>query len=519
MKQVTKLGLVLALCFALINLYAINKFKFDTNDTFTETKKQLRSSPRSNETFGTSAAVDEGETIQVTLPIDKSKPINNFVDTKHTVTETKETFEITAAAAVDEGESIINHAVTKTNETFEITAAAATVDEGKTIQVTLPIYNSKPNSGSMCHPDYSNGTGLELVTSHCRGHKCMPHSKDVDKSLLDLSFQDVNVTSDGKEGCKMLWFAAMHETEGMCDGRGHAYNVDYSIALNSFLANAKDVLQPVLILGRYGTKYENSTDPSKLALWAEERGVQVVYSSRLSFQEDVNKGLSNLFSSKTFSHLQGPFLRLDIPKFIKEHSLLDQPNICTDHVLYTDVDVIFSARFTDKDVQILQKSIGDGMLLYGREYLKRRDIGNTGVMVINVDQFERELPKILHMAKNLETYPTHDQEMLGRYSSRKTSKMYKLLPIFYNWKTYWGLEPSDFSQVKIVHLHGPKVGNYLEEMSTCNVTILSPTFVFPDYIKLLNQGICCDQGRTSQWAIETTNKLQAPIEDLCEVKK
>jgi len=181
MKQVIKLGLVLIICVTIINFHVIN----------------------------------------------------TFVDTKHTITETNETFEILTLAA-----------------------------EGEAIQVTLPIYNSKPNSGSMCHPDYSNGTGLELVTSHCRDHRCMPHSKDVDNSLLDLSFQDVNVTSDGKEGCKMLWFAAMHETEGMCDGRGHAYNVDYSIALNSFLANAKDVLQPVLILGRYGTKYENSTDPN-----------------------------------------------------------------------------------------------------------------------------------------------------------------------------------------------------------------------------------------------------------------
>ena len=125
--------------------------------------------------------------------------------------------------------------------------------------------------------------------------------------------------------------------------------------------------------------------------------------------------MSDLFSSKTFSHLQGPVLRLDIPKIIKEHSLLDQPNICTDHVLYTDVDIIFSAPFTDKDVQILQKSIGDGMLLYGREFGKHPQVFNTGVMAMNVYKFERELPKILHIAKNSKQYPSHDQEMLNSY--------------------------------------------------------------------------------------------------------
>jgi len=203
MKQVIKLGTVLAICVVtIINLYVMNK----------------------------------------------------FVDTKH-----------------------IHTSISSPNETPK-TLLTLTGEEEETIQqVTLPIYNSKPNSGSMCHPDNSNGTDLDLVTSHCRKRRCMQHSKDVDENLLDLlSFQGVDVTSGGKEGCKMLWFAAMHETEGMCDGRGHTYSVDYSVALNSFLANAKDVLQPVLILGRYGTKYENSTDPSKLTLWAEDRGVRVL---------------------------------------------------------------------------------------------------------------------------------------------------------------------------------------------------------------------------------------------------
>jgi len=86
MKQVIKLGTVLAICVTIINLYVMNK----------------------------------------------------FVDTKHTPISPNETF-----------------------KTLTLTG-----EEEETIQVTLPIYNSKPNSGNMCHPDNSNGTGLDLVTSH-----------------------------------------------------------------------------------------------------------------------------------------------------------------------------------------------------------------------------------------------------------------------------------------------------------------------------------------------------------------
>ena len=55
----------------------------------------------------------------------------------------------------------------------------------------------------------------------------------------------------------MLWFAAMHESDDLCKfattGQ-HAYNVDYSIALNSALKNAHDSLQDVAAFHHYNTK-------------------------------------------------------------------------------------------------------------------------------------------------------------------------------------------------------------------------------------------------------------------------
>lgn len=407
----------------------------------------------------------------------------------------------------------------------------------------FPTFHSLPPTKSMCRPDSINNT--HAVISFCSTVEqppCMQHQKYADKELQvvlpseikeideehrnNSNIRSTTYQTTNEEECKMLWFAAMHESDWLCnkmaENNQHRYNIDYSVALNSMLEHAYDVFQPVLILGRYGMVNENSIVPTKLGRWAEEKGVKVIYSPRLSFQEDVNQGLPYYAQHKIFSHLQGPFLRLDIPKFTKEHKLFDIPNVCKDHVLYTDVDVIFANQFTRDDVQTLIQSIGQqgaGMLSYGREFSKSPEILNTGVMVMNVSHFEQVLPRILETAREAEKYPIHDQEMFNLYhesnEKEEAQGKFQLLPIYYNWKVYWGLEPSDFNQVKIVHLHGPKPGLGLEEMSKCNVTAIS-NFHIESYIPHLVQGMCCDQGRTAEWAINAIDSLKVSLDDLCD---
>jgi hypothetical protein len=104
-----------------------------------------------------------------------------------------------------------------------------------------------------------------------------------------------------------------------------------------------------------------------------------------------------------------------------------------------------------------------------------------------------------------------------RESNDTLKEKFQLLPMHYNWKPYWGLEPSAFSQVKILHFHGPKLGSGLEIMAKCNVTAIS---FLPDneaYNNHLRQGICCDRGRTAEWSLEAIYHLKAPIDDLCDI--
>eukprot|EP00560_Eucampia_antarctica_P008868 CAMPEP_0197822968 /NCGR_PEP_ID=MMETSP1437-20131217/284_1 /TAXON_ID=49252 ORGANISM="Eucampia antarctica, Strain CCMP1452" /NCGR_SAMPLE_ID=MMETSP1437 /ASSEMBLY_ACC=CAM_ASM_001096 /LENGTH=428 /DNA_ID=CAMNT_0043421881 /DNA_START=169 /DNA_END=1452 /DNA_ORIENTATION=- len=295
-----------------------------------------------------------------------------------------------------------------------------------TSQFNFVPFNSYPSIGSMCHlpefhqdvlPYCNNKTGIG------QGRECLEHEKMVDDKLLQYMNIDHPLPP---EDCKMLWFAAMHESS--CENPNHHfYPQDYSVALNSALVNAGDILQPVLILSRYGLPNENSTKSNKLGIWAEEKGVKVIYPSQLSFQEDL---------PKTWPPNQsGPFLRIDIPKFVKEHNLFDMPNVCQDHVLYTDVDIVFPNKMTQKDVQILLQSVGTGIASYGREYGKSPHIQNTGVMVMHVKRFEQELPLILQTAREQDSYPGHDQYMLNIYKDTNEINRgkFQLLPIHYNW--------------------------------------------------------------------------------------
>jgi hypothetical protein len=219
--------------------------------------------------------------------------------------------------------------------------------------------------------------------------------------------------------------------------------------------------------------------------------------------------------------LQGPFLRLDIPKFVKEHSLFDMPNVCKHNVLYTDVDVIFANRITQQDVTNLSKLTGQAIVSYGREYSKLGLIFNTGVMVMNVERFEQELPKMLQQARDEKVYPGHDQILMNNYREANDAQKekFQLLPMHYSWKAYWGLEPSAFSQVKIIHFHGPKLGRGLEVIAKCNLTAMSllSKDVAKAYTPHLHQGICCDRGRTAKWSIEAIHLLKAPIYHICNI--
>lgn len=321
---------------------------------------------------------------------------------------------------------------------------------------------------------------------------------------------DLTHSAMGEEqGCTTLWFAGMHEL-GSCKEDGTGYQNMYAAALNSAIINAGDSLQPVLMLGRLDM--ENSTTLSKFGTWAKEKGAIVITVPNLSFQDVVNQYYSHLGGD----HRQGPWLRLEIPRLIKEYELLDKkPNICKEHVIYTDSDVIFANKISKADVKQLTDGLSSSgaVVSYGREGGKHPHIHNTGVMVIDVAKFADIIPGMINYLKANGDQGAFDQGLMNKYFRTHSATLgVHLLTIHYNWKVYWKVEPSSFEQVKVVHLHGPKPGRGLEAIAECD-----PTMEYPGaYDWYVRQGICCDEGRTASWAVKALEVLTPAPKDICE---
>jgi hypothetical protein len=130
----------------------------------------------------------------------------------------------------------------------------------------------------------------------------------------------------------------------------------------------------------------------------------------------------------------GPYLRMGYSVDGPDYGLLSLPNICLQCVLYPDADAVLPNRITHSDMQTLKsymtgrnvpiqtittrplriklRSIWNRfrlqiqpqpspIIMYGREsHWKGTIAQNTGVPLMDVDGFRRELPRILQFRQN-----------------------------------------------------------------------------------------------------------------------
>ena len=69
-----------------------------------------------------------------------------------------------------------------------------------------------------------------------------------------------------------------------------------------------------------------------------------------------------------------------------------------------------------------------------------------------------------------------------------------------------------------MHFHCPKPRKGLEIIAKCNVTALPHLRedLRRAYAPHINQGICCDYGRTAEWSMKVVNTFSASLDDLCD---
>ena len=196
-----------------------------------------------------------------------------------------------------------------------------------------------------------------------------------------------------------------------CDEENGGYRAEYAAFLRSQVMNAPDTLQPVLVLAWHGID-ANSTErsTSQLTTWAEQQGAIVINIDAFSFQAELDQ-------RNVTGGILGAFIRLDIPSLVEEHHLFARPNICKPEVLYTDSDGFFMNRISAEYMQYVKQAVHNSaeiVVAYGAEsQCNASEIVNTGVMIMHVDRFRAEWPKMLEFAMAEPKFPVHDQALLN----------------------------------------------------------------------------------------------------------
>ncbi|CAB9504725.1 O-methyltransferase [Seminavis robusta] len=378
-------------------------------------------------------------------------------------------------------------------------------------------------SYTSAHPESCQQRKLERF---CRRARCQrATAREASPHDAQLPFNaTITKQHDNTNNCKTLWFAGMSlGPNSQCTSEGGGYQREYAMALASARLHAADSLQPVLILTTRGTTTTNNPNISALdypiARWAQSQGAIVVTVNELSFQSVANQLAGDLVGKE---HTIGPYLRMDIPRIIRQYDLFRRANnICPRHVLYTDSDVLFVNPISVEDMHAVKRLVAnEAHVTYGLEFGIQGDVPiNTGVFVVDVPRWEQEWNSLLAFATSNGPFVAFDQGWLNAYYKNHPEKVV-MLPRRWNWKTYWDLEEqeeSSWTDIKIVHFHGPKPGLGLWDMATC----ASPTnWTFrEDFVKAymphLQAGVCCNQGKVAHYAQQIYNLLEPVTRDVC----
>lgn len=117
---------------------------------------------------------------------------------------------------------------------------------------------------------------------------------------------------------------------------------------------------------------------------------------------------------------------------------------------------------------------------------------------MDVPRFAKELPAMIRFRNehpDQTVFSAFDQAWLNLYFKKQPNGRH-MLPLYWNWTLYWQLEPvSSWSDVKIVHFHGPKPDSGAWYMADCRYRNL--THIHPVYHSLIHDSICCDGGKTA----------------------
>tara|TARA_Y100001938_G_scaffold19058_2_gene23763 strand:- start:17328 stop:18473 length:1146 start_codon:yes stop_codon:yes gene_type:complete len=145
------------------------------------------------------------------------------------------------------------------------------------------------------------------------------------------------------------------------------------------------------------------------------------------------------------SKAAGAWIRTDLPLHFPDHK----------YVVYTDCDVVFC-----RDVAPVMQRLTPEYLsavYWGAPAYGVDDYFNTGVMVVNIENFAKEREGLYETSRREEwggIRIANDEGCLNLHFDGRVDPMHKAL----NWRPWWGIYPS----AGIVHYHGSKIEQLVE---------------------------------------------------------
>ncbi len=167
-------------------------------------------------------------------------------------------------------------------------------------------------------------------------------------------------------------------------------------------------------------------------------GVQIIR-HKFSHEKEIYRLFDHDFLGRPMDpkKIVSAFMRMDIP-FVEKKA---------EYVLYVDLDVLFTRDIREEDLP------KPAYLAACGEFSPAQDMSqyfNAGVMVLNVRNMRRRCKLIFKDLENGTVVRGFDQGYLNKYCLADRT----WLPVEYNWKPYWGINP----EAAIIHYHGMKPG-------------------------------------------------------------
>lgn len=223
------------------------------------------------------------------------------------------------------------------------------------------------------------------------------------------------------------------------DSRNEIYSNLFKLSLKSALENT-DLEMVIMYDGDAETDCSNIMNEYQARYNDRVR----VIPHRFSLEEDLKSAYSNHYikmvsENSSLKKISGAFMRLDVP-FVEEKD---------EFVLYTDIDVYFNKNLdTDK---LAKPKFLAAAPEFEKDILNLKYF-NSGVMLLNVENMRNKCKLIFEELKTgkIENSGLLDQGLLNKYCFNDMD----ILPLEYNWKPYWGINPD----ARIIHFHGMKPG-------------------------------------------------------------